>query len=155
MKQLQSFVAKWGIEFPYAREELIESSQNVFLASKEQRERLTQIPRDIFSIGLPLGGIRRGQFVPSFVLLDEIAARDVKKAILSEKAEWLFICGRDVFKEGVVSCNAFQGDFVIIQNTRNECLGYGRLENGARVFIKNLLDRGDFLRRERQAGRQR
>ena len=62
------------------------------------------------------------------------------------------------FKKGIarVSGSPRKGDFVLVLNTYDECLGFGRLVNdleGKRenVVVENLLDIGDFLRRERRS----
>ena len=71
--------------------------------------------------------------------------------MVDDKAEWLFLCGRDVFAKSVVKANVKSGR-VIVCNKGKEVLGYGNIvgELGRKdkVFVKNLLDKGDFLRRE-------
>lgn len=74
--------------------------------------------------------------------------------MLHEKAAWLFICGRDVFKEGIQGIlesaqGLKDGDLVLLQNSFGECLGLGSFQTGKKVAVSRILDRGDFLRRER------
>ena len=92
-----------------------------------------------------LGIQKRNSFTPSIALLDRIAPHTKRKAIVNEKAAWMFICGNNILKEGIVE-NATQEGYVIITNEKGEVLGYGK-NTGA--GITNELDRGDFLRRER------
>jgi ribosome biogenesis protein Nip4 len=71
--------------------------------------------------------------------------------MVDDKAEWLFLCGRDVFGKSVVKANVNSG-IALVVNSKKEVLGYGKitgeLKNKERVFVKNILDRGDYLRRE-------
>ena len=92
-----------------------------------------------------LGRIDRRGFHPSVALLDVLGGLSDRKAVLTEKAAWLFLCKRNALKEGIVSCNAEEGE-VLVVNARDEILGYGKITGAG---ITNKLDRGDFLRRER------
>jgi ribosome biogenesis protein Nip4 len=84
-----------------------------------------------------------------------IAEKKANKMIVDKKTEWLFICGRDVFKQGIIKVvgSKRKGDYTLILNQHRECLGFGKIlchlgkEDG--VVIKNIADIGDFLRRER------
>jgi ribosome biogenesis protein Nip4 len=76
--------------------------------------------------------------------------------VVDEKTEWLFICGRDIFKQGVIRLQGSRrkGDYTLVLNRHRECLGFGKILfdlSGERegVVIKNIFDIGDFLRRER------
>ena len=148
MKSIKEFVAQFGVPFPYPDADVVEVSRNFFLTTDAQREQIKELKRDVFAIGLPLG-FQRKEFMPSLVLLDEIAKSTTQTVTVNEKAEWLFICGRDVFKEGVVSSSAVHGQLVIVLNSRKECLGYGKMVNRNKILVESMLDRGDFLRRER------
>ncbi len=92
-----------------------------------------------------LGLQKRNAFKPSVILLDKIAPHTEKKAVVNEKAAWMFICGNNILKEGIVS-NQQEAGYVLILNEREEVLGYGKITGAG---ITNELDRGDFLRRER------
>lgn len=106
---------------------------------------------NLFSIGIFIGYNDGAGFHPSFPLLDAILPFTDKKVIVNEKAGWLFICGRDVLKQGIMSSppGLTKGDLVLVQNERQECLGYGEWRDERSVLVKRILDRGDFLRRER------
>jgi ribosome biogenesis protein Nip4 len=76
--------------------------------------------------------------------------------VVDEKAAWLFICGRDIFAEGIktVQGSRRKGEFTLILNSFGECLGFGRIlrdlsSKDSHVAIGNVSDVGDFLRRER------
>lgn len=86
-----------------------------------------------------------------------IAERDANKVFVKSKAEWLFICGKDIFKEGImkVSGSNKKGDYALILNMHGECLGFGKIvknldEIREGLALRNILDVGDFLRREKQ-----
>lgn len=100
---------------------------------------------DLQYMSVRLGIQKRNSFTPSIALLDRIAPHTKRKAIINEKAAWMFICGNNILKEGIVENNTQEG-YVIIANEKGEVLGYGK-NTGA--GITNELDRGDFLRRER------
>ncbi len=126
-----------------------------FLLKKGMRELIEAVRREkgIFPAhaGIFLGKEKKGRFEPSLALLEILAPHSQKKAIIDEKGAWLFICGRDVFKEGVLSDPSLEpGELVLVQNQQDENLGYGRICSGT-VRILNLLDRGDFLRREQSS----
>jgi ribosome biogenesis protein Nip4 len=99
-------------------------------------------PIEPFSVGIYLGENKR-EFKPTPALLDMIAPHTEKKATINKNAEWLFLCGRDVFKENVIEGKE---GLVLVQNERKEILGYGKYRKG---ILKNYLDKGDYLRRER------
>jgi ribosome biogenesis protein Nip4 len=114
---------------------------------------------DFFHAGVYLGKLRGKVFFPSFQLLAMVAEKDEARRVLVDgKAEWLFVCGRDVFRRGVVSVVDLTkgGAYTLVLNVRGECLGFGRImrdiEGGGdrdEVVIKNIADVGDFLRREK------
>lgn len=100
------------------------------------------------SQGLPLGTTGK-YFKPSLYLLEILSKKSTNKILINDKAEWLFLCGRDVFQESITSDNS-KTDLLLVQNQRNENLGLGKKTwKGKKLIIKNIMDRGDFLRRER------
>jgi len=135
MKTLSSFVA-------YFTDEKIP-----FIEYKQTCYTPTDIPvqGEIEYMSERLGLQKRNSFTPSIALLDTIALHTHKKAVVNEKAAWLFTCGKNILKEGIVTNNEQEG-YVIVLNERGEVLGYGKITGAG---ITNELDRGDFLRRER------
>ena len=111
---------------------------------------------DFFYAGSFLGEKRNREFMPSFELLRLITEKRANKITIDKKTEWLFICGRDIFRRGIeqVLGSGKEGDHVLVLNGHGECLGFGKVvsdlgkkKNG--VVVKNILDIGDFLRREK------
>lgn len=92
-----------------------------------------------------LGRIDRKGFHPSITLLDMLNSLTKRKIMVNDKTAWLFLCGRNVLKEGIVERHADEGH-VLVTNQRDEVLGYGKITGAG---VTNKLDRGDFLRRER------
>jgi ribosome biogenesis protein Nip4 len=92
-----------------------------------------------------------------------IAETKANKLVVDKKTAWLFICGRDIFKKGILKGNRLKkGDCTLILNERKECLGFGKTTCNLRgeadankVVVKNILDIGDFLRREKRQQRSR
>ena len=113
------------------------------------------IRKDFYYAGTYLGKVKDGKFFPSFNLLAMIARGEANKIIVGKKAAWLFICGRDIFRKGILSVHGSQrkGDYTLVLNEFGECLGFGKITHsldaeGAQVAVKNISDIGDFLRRE-------
>lgn len=110
-----------------------------------------KISREASYAGILLGSMHGTKFVPAPPLLDIIAPETKRWITINEKAEWLFLCGRDVFGPSILEMNV-DGGPVIIMNRKKEVLGYGSMvtrDKGHKdIFVKNLLDKGDFLRRE-------
>jgi ribosome biogenesis protein Nip4 len=113
------------------------------------------IRKDFYYAGTYLGKIKDGKFFPSFTLLAMLARGKANKIVVNKKAAWLFICGRDIFRKGILAVHGSQrkGDHTLVLNEYGECLGFGKImqnlgSEGAEVVIKNVSDIGDFLRRE-------
>ncbi len=151
-KTAEEFIAS----FTPQKFELYRIRKECFLLHEGQKEIIDTIHRE--SRTLPTyagtyigseGNGSRGVFTPSFVLLELLAAHSSKKVFIDDKSAWLFLCDRDIFESGIVKKEKGLtiGDLVLVQNERDENLGYGLLQPG-QVRIKNLRDRGDFLRRE-------
>ena len=105
-----------------------------------------------------MGKVKNRVFFPSFNLLAMLAKGRANKVVVDRKAAWLFICGRDVFRRGVLTMHGSRrkGDYVLVMNDFGECLGFGKIlcsldvdVQGAEVVVRNISDLGDFLRRER------
>jgi ribosome biogenesis protein Nip4 len=112
--------------------------------------------KNFYYAGIYLGKIKSGKFFPSFNLLTLLAKGEANKIVVDKKAAWLFICGRDIFWQGILAVRGLRkkGDHTLVVNEFGECLGFGRivgrLDRAAanEVVIKNISDVGDFLRRE-------
>ena len=123
---------------------VIKVQRNFFQVSDDLLKVKQQVKKEPFAIGTYIGSGK--PFHPSAALLDWIGERTERYAVIDKKASWLFVCGRDLFVNSILIKNVNNG-VVIVKNELNEVLGYGEFER--RGAIKNLLDKGDFLRRER------
>ena len=92
---------------------------------------------------------------PSTQLLDMLQKTDAKRVVVTEKAEWLCVCGRPPLLSSVVEKKGDPqvGDAVLILNKHDECIGYGTIKDEW-TFVQGIVrleyDIGDFLRRERK-----
>ncbi|MFB3888325.1 MAG: hypothetical protein ACE14S_02470 [Candidatus Bathyarchaeia archaeon] len=154
MKQIEAFAAQFGAKIALNPEFLVERASRFYLLNL----RLKEIARgDFYYAGLYLGKVKRGVFFPSFNLLQMLANAAANKVVLNQKAAWLFICGRDVFRKGIAKAHgaASKGKHTLVLNEFGECLGFGRItkdfDKAAEddVVVRNVLDVGDFVRRER------
>ena len=154
MKALMDFARKLGADFALNVDFTVEKAGRYFLLNKK----LQSIShRDFYYAGLYLGKVKNALFFPSFNLLAMLAKGKANKIVVDRKAAWLFICGRDVFRRGILTLHGprRKGDYVLVMNEFGECLGFGKIlcnadnaVQGAEVVVKNISDVGDFLRRE-------
>jgi ribosome biogenesis protein Nip4 len=155
MKTINDFVAQFNTTLPLDESYIVRNRNRFYLLSKKLKQ---QALKGFFYAGTYLGAVKGTSFFPSFLLLAMIAKTKANKLIVDEKTAWLFICGRDIFKKGILKANSLKkGDFTLVLNEHNECLGFGKMITNLRAEIdlnkaavKNILDIGDFLRRERQ-----
>ncbi len=152
MKPLAVFASRFGAKIALNPQFIVEKSQRFYLLNPS----LMKVARkEFFYAGLYLGKTKDGKFFPSFNFLNMLADVAANKVFLDGKAAWLFVCGRDIFARGVAKVTGSQrkGDCTLVLNEVGECLGFGviagHLDNkSGDVFIRNILDVGDFLRRE-------
>lgn len=154
IKSIMDFVKRFDAELSLDENLILKKGNRCFLLN----EKLKNFVRgDFFYAGIYLGEIRNGGFSPSISLLKMIAERAANKIIVDGKTAWLFICGRDVFRQGIIRVDGSKrkGDFTLVLNMRGECLGFGEItrnldEEGNGIYVKNIFDIGDFLRREKR-----
>jgi len=155
MKPIEDFISRFKSSLSLDKNLIVEKQNRYFLVGKDIR-RLVQ--KDFFYAGAYLGKVKDGVFFPSFILLATIAEGEANKIMVDEKTAWLFICGRDVFKQGTLNAKGSKrkGDYTLVLNHRNECLGFGKIlhnldevEDKNKVVVRNISDIGDFLRREK------
>jgi ribosome biogenesis protein Nip4 len=107
------------------------------------------VDRDIYSIGTFLGEEKQG-FSPSPALLDLISRlpdAQSKKLFVNKKAEWMFLCGRNVLSDSITkNPNTLSEGLVLVQNEDDENLGYGQFKKEDTLIIKHILDKGRYLR---------
>jgi ribosome biogenesis protein Nip4 len=153
MRQIDDFVSRLGAKIDLDKNLVVKRQNRYFVLSKNLKR---LISRDFFCAGVYLGKTKGGRFFPSFNLLRMVAEEKSNRIVIDKKTEWLFICGRDVFKQGIIEVRGSKrkGDHTLILNRHGECLGFGRIvcnldREREGVVIKNISDIGDFLRREK------
>jgi len=153
MKQIKDFAKQFGASISLDENLIVRKENRHFLINENLKRLITE---DFFFAGTYLGKTKNGKFFPSFNLLRMIAEKEANKIVVDMKTEWLFICGRDIFKQGIIKAvgSKRKGDYTLILNQHDECLGFGRIlhnldqERGG-AAVKNISDIGDFLRREK------
>lgn len=155
MKPYEVFASRFGSKIAFNPELIIEKGQRYYLLNPRLRKILQG---DFYNVGLYLGKVKNGVFFPSFNLLNLLVKLSANKIIVNGKAAWLFICGRDVFQTGILKVmgSKRKGDVTLVMNEFGECLGFGKITGGfdgleGKVAVKDVLDIGDFLRREKKS----
>jgi ribosome biogenesis protein Nip4 len=163
-KVVVDFALQFGVKIVFNDEMLVQHDGRFFLLNSNVKS----FVRDgFFCAGVFLGKVRAGKFFPSFNLLDMLAKYEANRIVVDKKAGWLFICGRDVFRNSILQVygKIRRDGHVLVLNEFGECLGFGKVlagfeqqknsDNGngrggrGGVAVVNVLDVGDFLRRER------
>ncbi len=153
MKPLTTFASKFGAQVVLNPEFVVEKSGRFYLLNPTLRK----VTRSHFYYaGLYLGKTKKGKFFPSFNFLNMLLDMAANKVFPTRKAAWLFVCGRDLFSRGITKSQGSQrkGDYTLVVNEFGECLGFGMItgsfeKKDSEVVVKNVLDLGDFLRREK------
>ncbi|MBT8171349.1 hypothetical protein KJN74_00560 [Candidatus Bathyarchaeota archaeon] len=154
MKEINDFVLQFNAKIPLIEKNVIRRGNRYYESSVKIQ---SSLPKGFFYTGTYLGTVKGTSFFPSFFLLEMISDTRANKLIVDKKTAWLFICGRDIFRKGILEGEQLKkGDYALIMNQRNECLGFGKillnlrgLPDSNQVAVKNILDLGDFLRREK------
>jgi ribosome biogenesis protein Nip4 len=154
-KAVVDFALQFGVKISFNEDLIVQQNGRFFLLNNQIKP---LVKGDFFYAGTFLGKVKAGKFFPSFNLLSMLARQEANRIVVDRKAGWLFICGRDVFKKGIIGLHGQirRNNHVLVLNEFGECLGFGRVmagfeqqaEKGA-VAVSNVLDVGDFLRRER------
>ncbi|MCS7096766.1 MAG: hypothetical protein N3F10_06990 [Candidatus Bathyarchaeota archaeon] len=154
---LKRFLGQFGAEAFLPKEMIIERNGEFFLLSPDLKE-ISEKNAWWCHAGTYLGKIRDKRFSPSFPLLFMIVEKAKNRVVVDDKSAWLFICGRDIFRQGIIQAagSIMRGSYTLVLNRHGECLGFGRIvknldEASEGVVIKNMFDLGDFLRRENPA----
>jgi len=155
MKLINDFVSHFGTSVNLDEKFIVKKQNRFFLINETLR---LQIQKDFFYVGAYLGKVKDGIFFPSFILLAMMAETKANKTMVDKKTAWLFICGRDVFKRGIMQMagSKSKGDYTLVLNQYNECLGFGKIlcnineeKDKSKVIVKNISNIGDFLKREK------
>jgi ribosome biogenesis protein Nip4 len=154
VKAVVRFAFQLGAKIALNADFVVEKAGRYFLLNKALQKIAGE---DFYYAGTYLGKVKNGKFFPSFNLLATLAKGEANKVVVEKKAAWLFICGRDVFRKGVVAVRGSRkkGVHTLVLNEFGECLGFGKiigsLDEAAKeseVVVRNVSDIGDFLRRE-------
>lgn len=155
-KPIEDFAKLFGAKLSLDKNLIVKKRNSIFLLSHNLKA-VAEETYDWLFAGMYLGKVDGGKFFPSFLLLSIIADCAKNKLIVDDKTAWLFICGRDVFKEGILKAygSRNKGAYTLVLNSYGECLGFGKIERNldkakSGVVVKNILDVGDFLRREQK-----
>ncbi|MEM2999965.1 MAG: hypothetical protein QXX34_05530 [Candidatus Bathyarchaeia archaeon] len=154
MRAVMKFALQVGAQLVLNADFVVNKAGRYFLLN----EALCKVARkDFYYAGTYLGKVKNGKFFPSFNLLAMLAKGDANKVIIDGQAAWLFICGRDIFRRSIIAMygSRKKGAHTLVMNEFGECLGFGKIVcsldekvQGDEVAVKNVLDVGDFLRRE-------
>jgi ribosome biogenesis protein Nip4 len=154
MREISDFINRFDANISLDEASLVKKQGRCFLLDKSLKRLISE---EFFYAGTFLGKTKKGIFFPSFYLLAMINKGKANKILVDAKTEWLFICGRDIFRQGITRIiGSYKcGDYALILNRRGECIGFGKIlsdldkekKNG--VVVENILDLGDFLRREK------
>ena len=154
MKPITDLLGRFHASIAFNENFIVEKRNRFFLLDENLKKLITD---DFFYAGTYLGKIKNGKFFAGFSLLRAIAERSANKIIIDDKTAWLFVCGRDIFKQGILKVHGSKrkGDYTLVLNRHQECLGYGKIltdleDEREGVAVRNISDIGDFLRRERQ-----
>lgn len=144
-KDPDGFIHMFMQDKPDLAKDIIEEDNRYYILPEEVKKTKENISRSVFSAGAFMGEKKKGRFYPSLLFIEKLAKISDKKVFLGKKAEWLFLCGRDVFIRSIEKKNTSTG-YVFIQNLKDENLGIGRFRE---KVLENMIDRGDYLRREK------
>jgi ribosome biogenesis protein Nip4 len=152
MKPILDFVLRFGAKIALNADLILKKGGRYFLLNKNLKR---LIRKDFYYAGTYLGKVKNGKFFPSFNLLAMFAEGEASKIVVDRKAAWLFICGRDIFRKGILAVHGSRrkGDYTLVLNEFGECLGFGKITRDLdmkelQVAVSNISDVGDFLRRE-------
>lgn len=142
VKNIEDFLALFVKEFDFEYEKV---GRKYFL--KNHSAKFLKDTNGAIMLGLPLGRENRF-FEPSLFLLELLSKKTKNKVFVNSQAEWFFLCGRDIFPENIIR-NKSKEKIFLVQNEKDENLGLGmNTKSKGKKIIKNLIDRGNFLRRE-------
>ena len=146
---IDTFLSKFGV----TNLDFIQIENKYYLADEKLQELNKKINRKPSLIGLYLGENKDEKFNPSMALLDIISKTTNEKVIIKDIGENDFLYGKKLRPRHVAKVEGTlkEGFLKIVVNDRNECLGLAKIKDiaGTEFSLKNVLDAGDFLRREK------
>tara|TARA_Y100000294_G_C8511445_1_gene318994 strand:- start:680 stop:1105 length:426 start_codon:yes stop_codon:yes gene_type:complete len=127
-------------------ENIINIGRKYYLVNSSLVDIKDKVGEEVFSIGVYLGEVKNNKFMASIELINILSKLSDKKIVVNDKAEWLFVCGRDIFKKSILSGNVKSGKEYFVQNSKDENLGLGKFNGDV---VKNIVDKGMYLRMEK------
>lgn len=155
MRPLEHFLIQFGIRrFDKGNDILFVEDNKYFLITKDIANIIKKTKKPFYA-GIYLGKARGKKFFPSINLLNMISTKSRNKIWVDDKTAWLFVCGRDIFSEGIKKSTktVYKGIITFVFNQKNEVLGFGKAVKKLKekeVVVTNIFDIGDFLRREKK-----
>ncbi len=134
--------------------------REAYAISKDLAKFLELYKLNYVHAGLKVGEVGSRRFRFSLEGAFYLVKKNKKKVFVNEKGEMLFLYGRDIFAESVIDAtkDVKENDIVFVCNTKGDILGIGRARFDAermkevakgRVVVENLVDRGEYLRKEK------
>lgn len=146
MNELEEFISEF--EDVNISLDLVEKkAKEFYLISSDLKTIINSCSEEPHSAGILLGDIKHKKFKPKPYLLNLISKQTNNKLIINEKTAWLFICGRDIFSEGVIENINPEAKTVLVLNEKEEVLGVAKKDRNRQY--KNYYDLGDFIRTRR------
>jgi ribosome biogenesis protein Nip4 len=152
MKPINCFALQVGAGALFRKDQVVKQNDRYFLLNENVKKAMR---RNYYYAGTYLGKSKGPKFFPSFDYLDLLSRARSNKIIVDKKTAWLYICGRDIFRKGILSCegSSKRGVHTLVLNEYRECLGFGRIirsldDTKDGLAVKHISDIGDFLRRE-------
>lgn len=132
----------------------IKADSKYFIAEKELMELSKKLNTKQKLMGLFLGEDVKGLFKPSLALLEILSENSEEKVFVNGIGEIDFLYGKGIKARHIkaVKGGTKEGFLKLVQNQHDENLGYGKVAKGltdGNAELANLLDRGDFIRREK------
>ena len=161
LKVICSALRAFGsLEFLKNNELLVNEDREVYALSKDLVKFLELHKINHVVAGIKVGEVGGRRFRFSLEGTFYLVRKNKKKVFVNERGEMLFLYGRDIFAESVVDIteDVKENDIVFVCNKRGDILGIGRTRFDAerikdvakdRVVVENLVDRGEYLRKER------
>jgi ribosome biogenesis protein Nip4 len=155
MEAMTDFISRFNTSINLDQKLVVKRRNRFFYVNETLKK---SIKHNFFYVGAYLGKIKSRFFFPSFVLLTMIAETKANKIVVDKHTAWLFICGRDIFKRGImqIMTEKGKGDYTLVLNQNKECLGFGKIicnikegKDRNRVIVRNVSNIGDFLKREK------
>ncbi len=148
---INQFTSIFGLKLDESK--IVKIGKNYYFADESLKHVREKIKRDVFSLGVFIGQDSGKHFDPSPALIDMLAKMDKsgnRKIYIASKVEGLFLYGRNILKDSISrNPNNIDSGYVFVQNEQDENLGFGIFQQqGEQVIVKNLLDKGFYLRKE-------